>query len=217
MAPSFRWLSLAALSALGPWLVTTAAQAQLGAGGPDPRLEAALRARLFDGPSPAVVAPAADLDSSEWEQARAAGQHPDCADVGPLRYLVRRADLDGDGRAEQLALVVGSYACGSRGCTLMIFQEGREALELVAESGLFQSPLYRLGGRHGGWSDLGMAGSRDGVASGWLELEFDGQTYRPAARLPLAPPGAAVASQALLSLPPLPFERVGHPLACRAR
>jgi hypothetical protein len=216
--PSFlRELSFAALSALGPLLLTAAAQAQVGGSSPDPRLEAALRARLFDGTTPAVVAPHADPDSTEWEQARSAGRHPDCADVGPLRYLVRRADLNGDGQAEQLAVVVGSYACGSRGCTLMIFRESDKSLELVAENGLFQSPLQRLASRHAGWSELGMPGSRDGVASGWLDLAFDGLTYRPVARLPQAPAVGAGASETLLTLPPLPFERVGHPLTCRAR
>jgi hypothetical protein len=86
---------------------------------------------------------------------------------------------------------------------------------LVAENGLFPSPLQRLAGRPAGWSDLGLPGSRDGVARGWVELAFDGQTYRPAARLNPVPLAEAVASGTLLTLPPSPFEQVGQPLVCR--
>ncbi len=203
--------------ALGSLVCPATAQVQDDAGPADLRLEAALRSRLFDGPVPAVVAPQADPDSTEWEQARAAGHHPDCADVGPLRYVQRQEDLNGDGLPERLVLVVGSYACGSRGCTLMIFREGSNTLEVVAENGLFQSPLQRLSVQHFGWNDLGMPASRDGAASGWRELQFDGLAYRPGRLLPQAPLAGSSLQASLFSLPEQPFERLGHPLLCRAR
>jgi hypothetical protein len=202
--------------ALGILACASPAQAELAAGSADPRLEAALRSRLFDGPTPAIVSPQIDPESTEWEQARAAGRHPACDDVGPLRYLRRQVDLDGDGRPELLALVVGSYTCGSRGCTLMVFRDGKGSLEPVAENGLFQSPLRLLPGRHGGWRDLGMAGSRDGVASGWLELQFDGLAYRPGPLQAQAPDPAPLDPPPLLAMPAVPFERLGLPLACPA-
>jgi len=203
--------------ALGILACALPAQAEVAPGPADPRLEAALRSRLFDGPTPAIVAPQIDPESTEWEQARATGHHPVCGDVGPLRYLRRQVDLEGDGRPELLALVVGSYACGSRGCTLMVFRDGKDNLELLAESGLFQSPLRLLAGRHGGWRDLGMPGSRDGVASGWLELQFDGLAYRPGPLQAQGPGPAPPDSPVLLAMPAVPFERIGQPLACSAR
>ncbi|MDM7952944.1 MAG: hypothetical protein QUV07_06990 [Cyanobium sp. CZS 25K] len=180
----------------------------------DPRLEAALRARLFAGPVAAPPAAAGDPDQTEWEQARATAQRPMCADVGPLRYLHNRIDLDGDGRLETVAVVVGSYACGSGGCSLLVFRDGSGGLELVAENGLFQSPLKVISNRHRGWLDLTMPASLHGAPDGLLELRFDGRTYRPVP-LPEAeaaaggPPGTVV-----LELLPLPFERLGRPLPC---
>ncbi|WP_216903562.1 hypothetical protein [Synechococcus sp. CCY 9618] len=180
----------------------------------DPQLEAALQARLFAGPVAATPTAAGDPDQTEWEQARATGQHPSCNEVGPLRYMHNRIDLDGDGRLETVALVVGSYACSSDGCTLMVFRDGAGGLELVAENGLFQSPLRVISQRHRGWLDLTMPASLHGAPEGLMELVFNGHTYRPlaggAARYAAAtPPGTVV-----LELLPLPFEQLGQPLPC---
>jgi hypothetical protein len=181
---------------------------------PDPRLEEALRARLFAGPVAVTPVVAGDPDRTEWEQARAMALRPHCADVGPLHYLYNRIDLDGDARLETLAVVVGSYACASFGCTLAIFREGeRGELELVAENGLFQSPLRVISQRHRGWLDLTVPASLYGAPDGLLELRFDGRTYRP---VPLTPQEQAAepAGTVVLELLPLPFERLGRPLPC---
>jgi hypothetical protein len=183
-------------------------------GRPDRRLEAALRARLFAGPPAATPVVAGDPDSTEWEQARSMAQQPLCSDVGPLQYLFNRIDLDGDARLETVAVVVGSYACSSGGCTLAIFREARAGhLELVAENGLFQSPLRVISRRHRGWLDLTMPASLHGAPDGLLALQFDGRTYRP---VPLAPTeqAAETAGTVVLELLPLPFERLGRPLPC---
>lgn len=183
------------------------------AAAPDPELERAIRARLFGGP----LAPGQDPDpeSTEWEQARANGTHPACGEVGPMRYLSNRVDLDADGTPETLAVVVGSYTCGSKGCTLLIFRPIPEGLETVAESGLFQSPLRRLERRSGGWSDLTMPATSDGASSGVMELRFEGGSYRVTQAT--RPPEPAVdpgGSTVLLELPPVPFESLGLPLPC---
>jgi hypothetical protein len=180
----------------------------------DPRLEAALRTRLFAGPLAVTPVVAGDPDHTEWEQARAMARRPPCSDVGPLRYLFNRIDLDGDTRLETVAVVVGSYACASGGCTLAIFREDeRGELELVAENGLFQSPLKVISQRHRGWLDLTVPASLYGAPDGLLELRFDGRSYRP---VPLTPQeqAAAPAGTVVLELLPLPFERLGRPLPC---
>ncbi|MEB3321205.1 MAG: hypothetical protein VKI81_00085 [Synechococcaceae cyanobacterium] len=179
---------------------------------PDPALEAALRQRLFAGPQ-ASPPTAADPDTTEWEQARATGARPACGEVGPLRYLQARTDLNGDGQPEILALVVGSYACGSGGCTLMILRSAAGGLEPVHESGLFQSPLRLLEQAHEGWRALTMPGSRMGVSSGVMELRRQGGTYRPVAAggAGQEPPATA---PVVLTMPAVPFEQLGNPLPC---
>jgi len=182
------------------------------AAAPDPDLEAAIRARLFAGPPSPGQRP--DPESTEWEQARAKGIRPDCGEVGPLRYLSSRVDLDADGTPETLAVVVGSFACGSGGCTLLIFRRTAAGLEPIAESGLFQSPIRLLEQRQGGWADLTMPATSDGISSGVMDLRFDGRSYRitpSSAPTAAAPAGSTV----LLDLPSLPFETLGLALPCR--
>jgi hypothetical protein len=175
---------------------------------PDPLLEAAIRDRLFGGPPTPGLSP--DPESTEWEQARAKGTHPDCRDAGPLRYLSSQVDLNGDGTPESLAVVVGSYACGSGGCTLLIFRHNAAGLEPIAESGLFQSPLRLLDQRQEGWAALTMPATSEGVTRGWTVLRFDGGSYRNAPVETAAPAGSTV----LFDLPAVPFETLGLPLPC---
>lgn len=174
------------------------------------QLEAAIRQRLFQGP---LTTSAPDPDSTEWQQARAQGQRPDCREVGPLRYLNAEADLDGDGRNEQLVAVLGSYACGSRGCTLLVFRRAEAGgWDTLAELDLFQAPLWLSEDRQAGWRQLLMPAT-DGVSQpvrlAWQPL---------LARYGVVPPAAAVAAATtltpLLELEPLPFEQLGRPLSC---
>ena len=183
----------------------------------DRDLEAALRRRLFEtrAATPVQALAGADPDSTEWEQARASGQQPPCVEVGPLRYVASRFDLDGDGRPERLALVLGSFACGSRGCSLFIFRQGSSGLEPVAENGLFQTPLRLGAGRSAGWWDLRLSGTDAGVPAGVMDLRFDGLTYRESPGV-ANPGGALAAGPELLAMPALPFEAIGQPLACEA-
>jgi hypothetical protein len=143
------------------------------------------------------------------------GERPSCAEVGPMRYLHTGVDLDGDARLEALALVVGSYTCGSRGCTLLIFRSTASGLELVSELGLFQSPLMVVSRRHGGWLDLAMPGGVDGAASAVVELHFDGTTYRPSpGQAPADPAAGPAEGTVVLQMDPVPFELLGLPLPC---
>jgi hypothetical protein len=186
-----------------------------GGNGGDPRLEAALRQRLFAGPFPAAAPQPANPNGTEWEQARSQQHRPPCSEVGPMRYLHHQADLNGDGTPELLVAVVGSYACGADGCTLMIFRGTATGLEPVAENGLFQSPL-RLGNqRHHGWLDLLMPGVHDGVSGGLVQQHFNGSTYGPAAPDP-GLPAELPQGAPLLEIPALPFEQLGSPLPCSA-
>lgn len=188
-----------------------------GAG--DRALEAAILQRLFAGPVAQPPLPQADPEATEWEQARALAKHPPCAEVGPLRYVPRRADLDGDGRPELLAVVVGSYVCGSRGCTLLIFREsvsGPEGgLELIGELGMFQTPL-RLASRSSfGWQDLALPADYDASGPGWYVLRSDGRRYPLSPEQPsLEPVGPGDLGDALVEVPAVPFEEIGLPLTC---
>ena len=181
---------------------------------PDPSLEAALRQRLFDGPFDLVPGKEPDPDGTEWQQARTKGVRPLCAEVGEMRYLHTAVDLDGDGQAEVVAAVVGSYACGSRGCSLFVFRRALPGLELVNELDLFESPLTIDGQSRYGWQNLTMpaALALGGPPGELVHLVFDGRRYgRSDVAPPQAPPGA---TSVVLQMEPVPFEQLGHPLPC---
>jgi len=178
------------------------------------RLERAIRSRLFQGP----LAPGRpDPDSTEWQQARAQGHRPRCGDVGPLRYLNRAVDLDGDGREEQVVAVLGSYACGSRGCTLLVFRQGGSAeaggLEPLAELDLFQSPLWLSSRREAGWRELVMPAPMDQSQLVRLVWQPQHGGYGPAPG-PAQPSPAGSGLTPLLEMEALPFEQLGRPLSC---
>jgi hypothetical protein len=177
-------------------------------------LERAIRARLFQGP----LAPAQpDPDGTEWQQARAQGHRPGCDEVGPLRYLNRAVDLDNDGRDEQVVAVLGSYACGSRGCTLLVFRQGGVAgsagLEPLAELDLFQAPLLLSPRRQAGWRELVMPAPMDQGQPVRLVWQAQQARYGPAAG-PAQPSEAGSGLTPLLEMEALPFEQLGRPLTC---
>ena len=181
---------------------------------PDPSLEAALRQRLFDGPFDLVPGKEPDPDGTEWQQARTKGVRPVCGEVGEMRYLHTAVDLDGDGQPELVAAVVGSYACGSRGCSLFVFRRALPGLELVNELDLFESPLTIDGQSRYGWQNLTMpaALALGGPPGELVHLVFDGRRYgRSDTAPPQAPPGA---TSVVLQMEPVPFEQLGHPLPC---
>lgn len=181
---------------------------------PDRALEAAIRRRLFDGPFDLMPGKQPDPDGTEWQQARTKGERPRCAEVGDLRYMHTLVDLNGDGQPEVVAAVVGSFACGSRGCTLYVFQQTPSGLELVNELDLFESPLLIDGQSRYGWQNLTLpaALALGGPPGERVQLVFDGRRYQRTTQvLPQAPPGAATV---VLQLDPVPFEQLGQPLPC---
>lgn len=188
------------------------------------RLEQAILQRLFQGPS---MAGAADPDGTEWQQARTQAHRPSCGEVGPLRYLSRAVDLNDDGRPEQVVAVLGSYACGSRGCTLLVFRRseaGEEpapdlsgpqgtGLRTVAELDLFQSPLWLTSRRQAGWRELLLPAPLDQGPPLRLVWQPGSGRYE----LSHEPGGADAAAGGLtplLEVEALPFEQLGRPLAC---
>ena len=83
-----------------------------------------------------------------------------------VRYMEGRADLDGDGRAEVVAHVVGPLTCGSGGCVTLVFAPAGDGLRLVPETTVSRAPVVALPERSCGWRDLaltkGGAGGRPG-------------------------------------------------------
>jgi hypothetical protein len=94
------------------------------------------------------------------------------------RYAWSQVDLNGDGRNELFAHVVGPILCGSGGCPLLIFSEPSPGtLTLITAMSLFKDPLIVTKWRHNGWRTLITRVRLDANRSDYAELPYDGRTY----------------------------------------
>ena len=157
--------------------------------GPNPALEAALREVLFPVRIDDGQGHGPDPDSVEGRQAKRFRIKVACERLPAHRYLWSRVDLNGDGRPELVAQVVGPMFCGTGGCPLLIFREpspGR--LQLVTQMGLFKDPLVVTERRHNGWREL-ITRVRIDAASGYYALlRHDGRSYPTNPSVPPAVP-----------------------------
>ncbi|MCS5692833.1 hypothetical protein NZK33_12675 [Cyanobium sp. FGCU-6] len=145
---------------------------------PNRALEAALREALFpvrigDGQGQGPDPGSAEADSARRHRIKA-----ECGRLPAHRYTWSRVDLNGDGRPELVAQVLGPMFCGTGGCPLLIFREpspGR--LQLLTQMSLFKDPLIVAERRQNGWKEL-ITRVRVDAGHGYnAELPFDGRTY----------------------------------------
>jgi len=107
--------------------------------------------------------------------------------VGRARYLYSRFDLNGDGREEVFAYLLGSIFCGSGGCNLMLFSAGDGGWSLVNDFPITRVPVIVSAERAAGWHNL-MRLESGGVKASYVKHTFDGKKYVERERLAAAPP-----------------------------
>lgn len=105
------------------------------------------------------------------------------------QYDIARADLDGDGKEDILALMNGkSGYCGSGGCTLFVHKGKENGFSKICSIAVVNPPIYLRKASTKGMRDLLVTVSGGGATPGLAVLSFDGTTYPPA-------PGEATAKQ----------------------
>jgi len=130
---------------------------------PDPDLETAiLRA------SPSYTRAVVDLEGG----------------TGRGRYVYTRVDLNGDGQDEVLVYLLGSFSCGTGGCTLLLFAQGPNGYSLVNDFPLSRVPVIVSAARNGGWNDLWRLESGGGAPASYVRHTFDGKQYAERERVP---------------------------------
>ncbi len=183
---------------------------------PDPGLEEALRLEIFPVRVDDGQGHGPDPGSTEWREARTRLVARQCESTGPLRYAHNRIDLDGDGRDEVVATVLGSYTCGTGGCTLFVFRDTPAGLRTVTRMTLFRPPLVVSTRRTNGWNDLILRVRRDAAHGDTMVLRFNGDSYPSNPSGPEAQPLARPQTgTAVLVLEPSPD--AGLPLRCKPR
>ena len=127
-------------------------------------------------------------------------------EIKPDHYDIARADLNGDGKVDVLALMNGkSGYTGSGGATMLVLKGTEGGFESLGSIAVVSEPICARKSVHHGFRDL-LVGVRGGGAKPGLSvLTFNGKNY-PAA------PGAATAKQeesdeVLFAEPPPPLDR----------
>jgi heat shock protein HslJ len=95
----------------------------------------------------------------------------------PGRYVYSRVDLNGDGRDEVMVYLMGSFFCGTGGCTLQLFAESQNGYALVSEFPLGRTPVIVASTKTNGWNDLFRLESGGGAETSYVKHVFDGTTY----------------------------------------
>ena len=99
------------------------------------------------------------------------------------RYLFARADLNDDGRDEVFVYLLGSFFCGTGGCTLLVLTEAEDGYRVVNSFPTSRVPIVVGREKAHGWSNMVREVSGGGAATEFVLHEFDGEKYIEKERL----------------------------------
>jgi len=111
------------------------------------------------------------------------------SEFAETRYIDASADLNGDGQAELIVHVIGSMACGTGGCTTLVFTpDEASGFRLVTAISVTRPPIRMSAQTTNGWHNLIVHVSGGGATPHDAELAFDGRTYPSNPSVPPAKP-----------------------------
>ena len=93
------------------------------------------------------------------------------------RYYYEKADLNGDGKEEIIALLIGPDFSGTGGNTLCIYKDSDKGLELTDSLNLVQPPVYILKSKHHGYNDIALEEYGGGAERNWKIIEYRNGHY----------------------------------------
>jgi hypothetical protein len=111
----------------------------------------------------------------------------------PFRYAL--TDLDGDGRADALVLLLGGNWCGSGGCNMLVFRAAANGFTLVSVSTITNEPIRVSPEKSHGWRTLIVFSK----GKGDVLMRFNGTRYplNPSVQ-PKATPAQVSAAQVVM-------------------
>jgi len=114
-----------------------------------------------------------------------------------FRYAL--TDLDGDGRADAVVLLLGGYWCGSGGCNMLIFRATTDGFTLVSESTITNEPIRVSPEKAHGWRTLIVFSK----GKGDVLMPFNGTRYplNPSTQPKATPAQVRAAAQVVMSRP----------------
>ena len=93
------------------------------------------------------------------------------------RYYYNYVDLNGDGKNEIFAEVVGPYTSGSGGNSAVIFKDNNGVLEEVDDFKFVRNPIIISSNKTNGWNDIICESSGEGTTKKYVVLKYDGEDY----------------------------------------
>jgi heat shock protein HslJ len=101
----------------------------------------------------------------------------DDSGIGQGRYVYTKVDLNGDGRPEVMAYLLGSTFCGTGGCNLLLFTATPRGYKLVNNFPISRLPVIVSPKRTKGWPDLFRLESGGGARPSYVRHAFNGKRY----------------------------------------
>jgi len=98
-------------------------------------------------------------------------------DEGNVRYYYNKVDLNEDGNPEVFVYLVGSYVCGTGGCSAAIFKKENGEYILLSKFTLVNNPVIISNRKTNGYRDIIMYVSGGGIESFFAWIKYDGMTY----------------------------------------
>jgi hypothetical protein len=98
-------------------------------------------------------------------------------EMADVRYFYTFADLNQDGDQEAIAYLVGSYACGTGGCTALIFDADGSDYTLNSRITVARTPIVVTDQQTEGWRDLVIPVSGGGATPGYHVVRWNGTAY----------------------------------------
>lgn len=176
------------MSGASRWLASLLIMSLSACSGENPSSSAAdSSAGLVDAASSA--APAAPVASAVEGDALGIAIRQALEPDWEVHYFDGRADLDGDGAAETVALIAGPMVCGTGGCPVMIFAgDAATGYVLIGRLSVVQGPIWVSPRVSHGWRNLVVGIGGGGSPAGRAELAHDGSGYPANPTVPPAQP-----------------------------
>lgn len=93
------------------------------------------------------------------------------------RYYYNYVDLNGDGKNEIFAEVVGPYTGESGGNSAVIFKDNNGVLEEIDDFNFVKNPVIISSNKTNGWNDIICESSGEGTTKKYVVLKYDGEDY----------------------------------------
>ena len=101
----------------------------------------------------------------------------DESDAKKTRYYYNYVDLNGDGKNEIFAEVVGPFTSGSGGDSAIIYTENNGILEEIDDFSLITNPVIISDEKTNGWNNIIVESSDDTAEKKYVVLKYDGDDY----------------------------------------